>query len=207
MAISGSANSATVSGIEPGLAEHIQIEFGDHGRRTTEFLETAARLLQSQTGQPPRLAETVAYALREAMTSILGSQDRGGRADWSKISRSVTAAAKHYKDARGFGGPEAQMALEDLLRKVQDLDRFHEEEKSIHRKRLIAVMVKRTGFQPTVTGKDLVQEYQQLLGRLTPALHNELTMCEAGRVCTGNVCQFLGRCSCHRRSEVRISNA
>ena len=71
-----------------GDGDHIEIadiefkvEFRDHGRRAVDFLVTAQSLLGIEFDEvlAPRLAESVAYCLREAMKTIPSSQDVGAK--------------------------------------------------------------------------------------------------------------------------------
>ena len=74
--------------IDPRLLDHLAVEFGDFGRRVVDFLQTAQALLELESPrESPRLAETVAYCLREAMKSIPASQDVGGGGLWRSASR------------------------------------------------------------------------------------------------------------------------
>ena len=82
------------------MAEHLVIEFGDHGQRAIEFLETAWTLLQQADSSVPRLGETMAYTLREALLGILQSQDQGEDESWSAISRDVVNASRLRKNLR-----------------------------------------------------------------------------------------------------------
>ena len=153
------------------LLDHLAVEFGDHGRRAGEFLRTAADLVHSPTiSASPRLAECVAYCLREALKTIPQSQAVGGGGEWRSRSRAVTEAKQRYEQIRGLPGTDADAALEDLLRRIDALGQTHVEE-TIHQKRLIAVMVARTGAEPLASGINPVDDYQDLLSRLDGALH------------------------------------
>ncbi len=61
--------------------------------------------------------------------------------------------------------------MHDLLADIDELSRFHDEQERLHERRLIAVMVKRTGTVPLSTGVDPVHAYQDLLHRLDTAAH------------------------------------
>ena len=61
-------------------------------------------------------------------------------------------------------------ALRDLLDSIDDLALTYEQE-TIHQKRLIAVMVERTGAEPFASGTKPIDTYQDLLTRLDRALH------------------------------------
>ena len=72
---------------------------------------------------------------------------------------------------------DAEGALRDLLDRIDDLALTFEQE-TIHQKRLIAVMVERTGAEPLASGTKPVDTYQALLSRLDEALHGEVTLQE-----------------------------
>ncbi len=154
----------TVTSIDPRLLDHLVIEFGDHGKRAVEFLRTAHRLLELDSAStPPRLPETVAYCLREAMKTIPASQELGGGGLWRTASRAVSDARRRYELVRGVPGEDEQGALDDLLGAIDDLDLVHSQE-GIHERRLIAIMLNRTGALPVASGTAPVQGYQDLLG-------------------------------------------
>ena len=161
------------------MAEHLVIEFGDHGKRTIEFLETAWTLLQPADSPIPRLGESVAYTLREALTGILKSQDEEDSEPWSTISRGVVAAKRRYDQVKGLPGGGEEQALRDLMTCIDELESFHNGEESVHHRRLIAVMLDRTGISLVTSERDLVRDYQGLLGRSNRALHRGISLCEA----------------------------
>src|SRR5665648_148646 len=146
-------------GIPKAVAEQLVIEHGDQGQRAVEFLKTALELLGNR-GAAPRIGETVAYCIREALgalapTGALGDGDR-----WSDISRRVVDAKTRYE--RSTELPEtavgAQAALSDLLRAVEDLADFHASDRS-RRRSLIESIVRRTGSPPHAAGDRAVTEF------------------------------------------------
>jgi hypothetical protein len=158
------------------LLEHLVVEFGDRGGRAVEFLRTAAGLLSSPIDPPPpRHAECVAYCLREALKTILASPGVEGGGGWRTRSRKVSEAKQRFEQIRGLPGADADGALRDLLDRIDDLALTFEQE-TIHQKRLIAVMVERTGAEPLASGTKPVNTYQGLLARLDEALHTEVTL-------------------------------
>lgn len=162
--------------IDPRLLDHLVVEFGDHGERAVEFLATAHHLLGlGAVPAPPRLPETVTYCLREAMKTIPASQELGGAGLWRAASRSVADARRRYELVRGVPGEDEAGALDDLMRAIDDLDLVHSQE-GIHERRLIAIMVNRTGALPVAAGVAPVQAYQDLLGELDQSLHGQATL-------------------------------
>jgi hypothetical protein len=161
--------------IDTQLLDHLVVEFGDHGRRAVEFLLTAQTMVRLDSAtDAPRLAETVAYCLREAMKTIPASLDMGGGGLWKSISRAITDAQWRYKNACGIPGEDEHGALNDLLAAIDDLEVFHSQA-GIHERRLIAIMVARTGAVPVVSGTAPIREYQDLLEDLDKALHGKST--------------------------------
>lgn len=172
----GTIVAVNVTPIDPRLLEHLVVEFGDHGERSVEFLRTAHHLLELDWEPiPARLPETVTYCLREAMKTIPASQELGGGGLWRAASRLVSDARRRYELVRGIPGEDEQGALDDLLKAIDDLDLVHSQE-GIHERRLIAIMVNRTGALPVAAGVAPVQAYQDLLGELDRALHGQATL-------------------------------
>lgn len=161
--------------VEPQLLDHLVVEFGDHGRRAVDFLLTAEGLLNLDPAEGrPRLAETVAYCLREAMKTIPASAEVGGGVLWRSASRAVADARTRYELVRGVPGEDEQGALEEMLAKIDDLELVHLQE-GIHERRLIAIIVNRTGALPLAAGTAPIRAYQGLLRDLDEALHAETT--------------------------------
>lgn len=158
------------------LLEHLVVEFGDRGGRAVEFLRTAASLLNLPSDPPPpRHAECVAYCLREALKTIPESYGGLGGGEWKARSRKVSEAKQRFEQIRGLPGADTDGALRELLDRIDDLALTFEQE-TIHQKRLITVMVERTGAEPLASGTKPVNTYQDLLRRLDVALHTEVAL-------------------------------
>lgn len=164
---------------EPKLLDHLIVEFGDHGRRAVGFIRTAEQLLElaASHNAAARLPETIAYCLREAMKAIPASVDVGDGALWKDASRAVTEARRRYERARGMPGEDEQGALRELLTTIDDLDLVHAQE-GIHKRRLIAIIVNRTGALPLAAGTEPIRTYQDLLAELDEAVHGTTTLDE-----------------------------
>ena len=156
--------------LEPELLEHLRVEFGQHGRRAADLLEDAHAQLVAST-PAHRLREVVAHCLREAMKEILDSVDSGAVGRWRDLSREVVEARRRYGMAVGLPGEDAEGALRDLLARIDDMSRFHDEGQGLHERRLIAVVVSRTGTEPLSAGTEPVRTYQDLVDRLSTAAH------------------------------------
>jgi hypothetical protein len=162
--------------LEPELLDHLVVEFGDHGRRAVEFMATAGQLLRHDAeADVPRLPEAVTYCLREAMKTIPASQDVEGSGLWRSASRGVTEARRRYELARGVPGEDEQGALDALLAAIDDFELVHSQE-GIHERRLIAIMVSRTGTLPVAAGTAPIRAYHDLLVELDQSLHSTTTL-------------------------------
>ena len=153
------------------LSEHLIVEFGAHGERAVEYLKTAERMLgPSADTSAPRHAECVAYCLREALKTIPGSYGSLGGGEWRTRSRKVLEAKQRFTQVWGVPGANEDLMLRDLIASIDDMARTFEQE-TIHQKRLVAVMVERTGAQPLSSGTRPVDAYQELLAQLDRAIH------------------------------------
>jgi len=172
--------AVSLASLDRRLLDHLVVEFGMHGRRAVEFLTTAAELLELDPS-PKRLPETIAYCLREAMKAIPASQEEGGGGYWRAASRAVTEARTRYAMSRGVPGEDEQGALDALLATIDDLEIVHAQE-GIHERRMIAIMVSRTGVRPVATGTEPIRVYQDLLKDLDSALHSDISVDDARRL-------------------------
>ena len=157
------------------LVEHLTTEFGDHGHRAVEFLGTAAALLESDEPAPPRRPECIAYCLREALTTLPESSGLRGGGEWRKLSRTVVDAKRRFEQVRQLPGEDADGALRDLLDSIDAMESTHTD-KSIHQRRLIEVMVARTGVEPLAVGTNPVSDYQDLIKRSHDSLHGAASL-------------------------------
>jgi hypothetical protein len=164
--------------LDEGLLNHLVVEFLDHGRRAVGFLRSAQALLVTPPADAPQVADMIAYCLREAMKAIPQSQDTGEGGQWRVRSRSVVDAKERYLRTKDLPGENSDAALHDLLASIDDMALTHQEA-SVHQKRLIAVVVNRTGAQPLTSGTDPVGSYQDVLSRLDEAVHRRVNMDEA----------------------------
>lgn len=175
----GTIDDVSLDPVDPKLLDHLLIEFGDHGERAVGFLRTAHALLSlDSTIVLPRLPETITYCLREAMKTIPASEPLGGGGLWRTASRAVSDARRRYELVKDVPGEDTQGALSDLLAAIDDLDLVYSQE-GIHERRLITIMVNRTGALPVASGTAPIQAYQDLLRELDEALHGDSTMARA----------------------------
>jgi hypothetical protein len=157
------------------LIDHLTTEFGDYGRRAVEFLRTAAALLEADEPELPRRPECIAYCLREALETLPKSSGVPGGGEWRSRSRAVVDAKVRFELIRQLPGTDAEGAMRDLLDSIDAMESTRADE-SIHQKRLIAVMVARTGVEPLAVGTDPVSDYQELISRLGKAVHGQVSL-------------------------------
>jgi len=171
--------------ISEEVARHIVVEFGQQGDRALGFLMTARGLLMSPLDVPKK-GELVAYAIREALKSLLDTQapavrrKQGESTGWATRSRTVVGAHEAWLDSRSGSDEDQQAALKNLSISIGDMAEIHAQD-DLNRKRLIAVLVDRTGSFPSGEGTRLVEEYSELVGGANASLHTEMTVDEATR--------------------------
>ena len=162
--------SSSIQRPEPELLDHLRLEFGDNGRRAAEFISTAYGLIGSPTRAAPQTDSLIAYCLREAMVSVLESAGISPSSTWEQVSREVVSARKRYATAISLPGQNVESALDDILSRISELGEFHDRDR-LHERRLIALMISRTGAEPLTSGTKPVRHYQELLHRLNASLH------------------------------------
>ena len=165
-----------VSRLEPALLGHLRVEFGTHGTRAVEFLDTAQALLELEPQTVPRLGEVVAYCIREALKEIPQASGVGDAGRWSHLSRAVVDAADQFESPAVFSGEGGRWELSGLRSAIDELRSFHASGESIHQARLVAAVVKRAGVEPLSSGTAPVVAYQDLLKRVDTAAHGSCTV-------------------------------
>ncbi|MCY3950785.1 MAG: hypothetical protein OXF61_16525 [Acidimicrobiaceae bacterium] len=175
-----------VSRLEPALLGHLSVEFGAHGERAVEFLDTAQALLELETQSVPRLGEVVAYCIREALKEIPKASGAGDPGRWSRLSRAVVDAADRFESAEIISGEDDRWELSGLRSAVDELRIFHASDASVHQARLVAAVVNRAGVEPLSSGTAPVVAYQDLLDRADTAAHGFCTVETA--------CELWGEC-------------
>lgn len=131
------------------------------------MLTTAAMLLNSHL-DAPRLADTIAYCVREALVAIPQAADVANER-WRAVSRRVVDEKQRFLLAKGF--PNESEALQRLLGAVDDLEHFHSGE-TVHRDRLRALIRVRTGLDPLGGDNSLLDQYQRLIDHLNDLVHD-----------------------------------
>ena len=163
-------DSVHLESVDDAVAARLVDEFGEDGRRCVEFLETARVLLCGGFRSVPRRGQMVAYCLREAMGAVLDAARLGDAGRWREVSRGVVAAGGEYRRVEDSGS-ERDRLLGVLLARVDDLERFHREER-LRRRRLNDVMVNLTGAAPVSARVSPVDAYQELCVRLNDIVHS-----------------------------------
>jgi hypothetical protein len=176
-------SSTTGGELDQGLLDHLTVEFLGHGRRAVAFLRSARELLSMAPGLLPQQPALIAYCLREAMKAIPASQDIGDGAQWSTKSREVVEAKRRFEMVRGLPGEDSDGALQALLARIDEMALTHEQDR-LHQRRLIAVIIDRTGAQPLASGTSPVRAYQDVLDRLDKAVHGTVSSEEARQLWT-----------------------
>jgi hypothetical protein len=161
--------------LDQSLLDHLVVEFLDHGQRAVDFLRSAQTLLSAPPEDAPRLPDMIAYCLREAMKAITASRGTSGGGLWRTTSRTVVDARKRFELTRGLPGEDSDAALRNLLATIDEMALQHDDE-TIHQRRLIAVIVNRTGAQPLAAGVEPVRAYQQVLTQLDEAVHRGINL-------------------------------
>ena len=165
-----------VSRLEPALLGHLCVEFGAHGERAVEFLDTAQALLGLEPQSGPRLGEVVAYCIREALKEIPKASGVGDAGRWRDLSRAVVDAADRFESPEVFSGEGGRWKLSGMRSAVDELRSFHASAESVHQARLVAAVVKRAGVEPLSSGTAPLVAYQDLLDRVDTALHGACTV-------------------------------
>jgi hypothetical protein len=138
-------------------------EFGVAGERTVSFLRTASDLLNTSP-TAPRLGEAVAYCVREALVavpSIHGTDEPGLSAVYAPVRR----ARRELEHTRGLSGESEEDAILAMLRALDAVDDYLAKER-LHRRRLVDVVVARSGVRPMPGLQDVGEEYQRLLAEV-----------------------------------------
>ncbi len=156
------------------LLGHLALEFRDSGRRAVEYLRTAGELVAGDLHAGPRLPETIAYCLREAMVALLDAAPAlpsPGR--WRDLSRAAVQAKTRYDlAAAGTPGQDVDEALDGLLAALERIDEFHRAEVR-GQQQMVAIIVDWTGSEP-LDSVDIARQYQKLLQRVQGKLHGDL---------------------------------
>lgn len=156
------------------LLAHLAVEFRDPGSRAVEYLRTAGDLLAGDLHASPRLPETVAYCLREAMVALLDAAPAipsPGR--WRDLSRaSVKAKVRYDLAVAGTPGQDVDEALDGLRASVERIDEFHRAEVR-GQQQMVAIIVDWTGSEP-LDGVDIARQYRKLMERVQGKVHGDL---------------------------------
>ena len=164
----------SVEPLNAAVTARLVDEFGEDGCRAVEFLETANALLCGGLRSVPRWGQTVAYCLREAMTAIPEAARSVEAGRWRDVSRDVVAAGREYRRVQDLPGPEGDRVLGELLARIDDMERFHEEE-TLRQRRMKDLMVNLTGAASVSARVSPVDAFQELCVRLNDVVHDRGT--------------------------------
>ncbi|MFE0772617.1 hypothetical protein [Streptomyces sp. NPDC058861] len=167
--------------LDETLLSHLVDELNDDGKRAVRFLRSAQALIALDDNSIPEHGSLIAYALREAMKAIPSSQSSASTGgEWKTLSREVVEAKHRLVATADLTVEDREGAMQHLFATVDALDTFHKQD-AVHQRRLIAVIVNRTGTQPLTTGDVApITSYQQILSRLDRGLHSGIVI-EAAR--------------------------
>jgi hypothetical protein len=104
------------------VAQQIELEFGEYGRRALDFLESAKTLLETDI-KLEKKAEQVAYCIRESLHSLIDSQVIEGP-KWDQHSRRVVKAHQALKAAQA-NGTDTDAAELELSSEIDAMAEFH----------------------------------------------------------------------------------
>ncbi|WP_405918003.1 hypothetical protein [Streptomyces sp. NBC_00728] len=166
--------------LEQALLDHLVDELNDEGRRAANFLRSARALIALEDDSVPEHGSLIAYTLREAMKAIPSSQSGAGSGgEWKILSREVVEAKQQLLVAAELTEEDRESSLQRLVSKIDALDTFHKQD-AVHQRRLIAVIVNRTGTRPLSAGEIApISTYQKILSRLDRGLHSGITITAA----------------------------
>ena len=171
-----------VSQLEPELLKHLRVQFGRHGDRAVEFLDTARRLLSPGSIEVPRLGELAAYCIREALKEIPKASGVSPDREWARLSREAVITFGKYEEAAESVGADRQQALAEHRAAIEDLQEFHDHGQGIHETRLVALMIKRAGVEPLKSGTAPVADYQKLIANADRAAHSQCSIAAARKI-------------------------
>ena len=168
-----------VTQLEPDLLKHLRVQFGGHGDRAVEYLETAKRLLGPESIEVPRLGELVAYCIREALKEVPKASGVSPDSEWSRLSREVVDTFEKYEGAVQLADDSGQEALAVHRAAIRALSDFHKTRQGVHQKRLVSLMIQRAGVEPLRSGTAPVEAYLQLIKAADNAAHSRCTVAKA----------------------------
>lgn len=160
-------------------AQHIRVEFGAQGSRALGFLDSASVLLKSDLVFPKK-GEVISYSIREALKSLLDTQTpevrrkEGNTVGWKVRSREVVEAHRIWQDSKSEPQDVREANLSDLSTTIRSMAEIHDQD-DLNKKRLIAVLVDRTGNIPSREGLEIVARYSDMIKDANSSLHTEVT--------------------------------
>lgn len=158
------------------LLKRLEFQLGDDGLRAADFLRTAAQLASTEQDMYPRLADVIAYCLREALTVIPAEQNLTQNSDWKEATEQVIDAKMRYVLAVGLPGNDSDMALDELLGKISVLEQFRNQIKGTRGRRLQSFIGNLTG---SAAAEEVVQRYEILLEQANSGVHHGISFDEA----------------------------
>ncbi|MFD3740356.1 hypothetical protein [Streptomyces sp. NPDC058629] len=110
----------------------------------------------------------------KAIPSSQSSASSGGK--WKTLSREVVEAKQQLATTADLTAEDREAAMQHLFATVDALSVFHKQD-AVHQRRLIAVIVNRTGTEPLTAGDVApITSYQRILSRLDRGLHSGIAI-------------------------------
>ncbi|GGT29286.1 hypothetical protein GCM10010271_36590 [Streptomyces kurssanovii] len=163
--------------LDETLLSHLVDELNDDGKRAVSFLRSTQALVALADDSIPEHGSLIAYALREAMKAIPSSQNSASTGgEWKTLSREVVEAKQRLEATADLTAEDREGAMQRLFTTVDALDVFHKQD-AVHQRRLIAVIVNRTGTEPLTAGDVApITSYQRILSRLDRGVHKGIAI-------------------------------
>lgn len=152
------------------VVDEIVRQIPGNADRLLSHLRTAAALLEQVAAEPNlRLAETVAYNVRETLDSVVASAEasEGGLGAVHSAWQQVLTARTLSPDAEA----DAVINLLDVVKRSAD----SKERENFRARQLIEHVRSSTGVEPYSSGQSMVARFNQLRQRAAGSLHNQLT--------------------------------
>lgn len=113
--------------------------------------------------------------MREATKRLLNWAGEVRSGEFRIASRRVVDARDKYERAIGVSGEDESGWRDELFRAIDGLVDVHQQQ-GLHERRLVAILVDRTGAQPLGSGTAPVRAFMDLLGELDESLHGQLSL-------------------------------
>ncbi len=153
---------------------HLIEQFKENGERSLSYIDSAASIIENQEKvQFPKMAEVLAYCLREALISIVVSFQNLEKGRWKHITNEIIANYFSYKSAKGKPGENVTEYLDQLELSLEKLELF-KASKPKNAELLKSLLLTQTGSEPLNTLA--IQKFADVLDEASTALHKNVSM-------------------------------